>query len=133
MRWTQQQYKEHMAKNMEKRTSKMRNQKGEMDGIKFDSKKEMKRYNQLKIFQRAGEIKNLRTQKAYLLQENYRKNGKTIRKIEYKADFVYEKDGKIIIEDVKASEKFQCPIYKIKKKLFEYKYPDLSITEVYEV
>jgi hypothetical protein len=63
------------------------------------------------------------------LQDGFKKNGKTYRKIVYKADFEYFdiQQGKVIIEDVKG---VKTEVYKLKKKLFEYKYPELSITEV---
>lgn len=95
----------------------------------FDSKKEAQRYGELKMLQRLGAIKDLRLQPTFLLQESFKKNGKTYRKIEYKADFEYFdiQQGKIIVEDVKG---FKTTVYEIKKKLFEYKYPDLTISEV---
>ena len=100
-----------------------------VDGMKFDSKLEAKRYIQLKLLQRAGEIKDLRTQAEFILQPSYKKNGKTIRAIKYVADFVYYdvRKGKTIIEDTKG---FRNDVYKLKKKIFEYKYPDLEIKEI---
>ena len=105
------------------------NEKKVVNGIKFDSKLEAKRYIQLKLLQRAGEIKNLRTQAEFVLQPSYKKNGKTIRAIKYVADFVYYdvREGKTIIEDTKG---FKNDVYKLKKKIFEYKYPDLEIKEI---
>lgn len=62
-----------------------------IDGIKFDSKKEAQHYMELKLLQRAGEISNLELQPRFLLQEGFKKNGKTYRKIEYIADFAYSR------------------------------------------
>lgn len=100
------------------------NKKVIIDGIKFESELEGRRYVQLKLLKRAGEISNLKLQVPYLLQDSFRKNGKTYRKIEYIADFVYEEKGKTIVEDTKG---VKTDVFKIKQKLFEYKYPDLSL------
>lgn len=74
--------------------------------------------------QRAKQISNLRLQVPFLLQEGFKKNGTTHRKIEYIADFVYEENGQTIVEDTKG---MKTETFKIKQKLFEYKYPELSI------
>lgn len=104
--------------------SKYRNKKTVVDNIKFDSVLEANRYQELKLLQRAKQISNLRLQVPFLLQEGFKKNGKTHRKIEYIADFVYEENGQTIVEDTKGME---TETFKIKQKLFEYKYPELSI------
>ena len=90
----------------------------------FDSTKEAKRYRELELLEMAGEISNLELQPRFLLQESFRKNGKTYRKIEYVADFKYIEKGKTIVEDVKG---LQTDVFKIKHKLFEKKYPDLEL------
>jgi gp72 family protein len=107
--------------------SKYRAKKTEIDGIKFDSKKEAKRYIVLKALEGKGEIEKLMLQPRFLLQEGFRKNGKAYRKIEYVADFMYEQDGKLIIEDVKG---IKTDVYKLKQKLFEKRYQDLTIKEI---
>ena len=55
----------------------------------FDSIRESQRYKELKLLERAGEISNLKLQPKFLLQDSFKKNGKTYRKIEYIADFSY--------------------------------------------
>ena len=90
----------------------------------FDSAKEAQRYRELKLLERAKEISNLELQPRFLLQESFRKNGKTYRKIEYVADFRYNENGKTIVEDVKG---LQTDVFKIKHKLFEKKYPELEL------
>nr|DAU10844.1 MAG TPA: Endonuclease [Caudoviricetes sp.] len=104
--------------------SKYRNKKTVVDNIKFESNLEATRYKELKLLQRAKQISNLRLQVPFLLQEGFKKNGKTHRKIEYIADFVYEENGQTIVEDTKG---MKTETFKIKQKLFEYKYPELSI------
>ena len=108
---------------------KYKNEEKVVDGIKFDSKLEARRYIQLKLLLRAGEITDLHTQAEYELQPSYKKNGKTIRAIKYIADFVYYdvREGKTIIEDTKG---FRNDVFKLKKKIFEYKYPDLELREI---
>lgn len=95
----------------------------------FDSRLEARRYRELVLMQKAGIIRDLRTQVPFELQPSFKKGGKTIRAISYKADFVYIVcgTGKTVVEDTKG---FRTEVYKIKKKLFEYKYPDLTIKEV---
>ena len=100
-----------------------------VDGIKFDSLKEARRYHELKILEKANEITELRLQVKFELQPSFKKEGKTYRKIEYIADFTYydNKLNKYIVEDTKG---YKTEVYKIKKKLFEYKYPHLTIKEL---
>lgn len=108
---------------------KYHSKKTTVDGIEFDSKKEAKRYCELKMLEKAGKIKDLRLQYQFVLQPPFRKNGKTIRAITYVADFVYLdlERCKNIVEDVKG---YKTDVYQLKKKLFEYKFPDLTIVEV---
>ena len=108
---------------------KYHNTKTVADGIKFDSKLEAERYAQLKILERAGVIRKLELQPSFELLPSFRKNGKTWRRIVYKADFRYIlSDGdRIIIEDVKGSTAVITDVFRLKQKLFEYKYPELSI------
>lgn len=108
---------------------KYHNTKTVADGIKFDSKLEAERYAQLKILERAGVIRALELQPSFELLPSFRKNGKTWRKTVYKADFRYIlADGdRIIIEDVKGSTAVITDVFRLKQKLFEYRYPELTI------
>jgi hypothetical protein len=109
--------------------NKYSNKKVILDNIKFDSKREGNRYMELKILEEAGLIKDIELQKEFILQPSFKKNGKTYRKISYKADFYYFDNhlGKYIVEDVKG---FKTDVYKLKKKMFEYNYPELELVEV---
>lgn len=111
---------------------KYHNTKTVADGIKFDSKLEAERYAQLKILERAGVIKGLELQPSFELLPSFRKNGKTWRRTVYKADFKYILcDGdRIIIEDVKGSIAVITDVFRLKQKLFEYKYPEYTISIV---
>lgn len=109
--------------------SKYNNKKVSINGKVFDSKKEANRYCELIKMQQAGLIKDLETQKKFLLLDTFRKNGKTYKQINYYADFVYYNiyEKKIVVEDVKGC---RTEVYKIKKKLFEFIYPNLTIVEL---
>lgn len=111
---------------------KYHNTKTVLDGIKFDSKLEAERYAQLKILEHAGVIKGLELQPSFELLPSFRKNGKTWRKTVYKADFMYilVDDDRIIIEDVKGSTAVITDVFRLKQKLFEYKYPEYTISIV---
>ncbi|MDD7058237.1 MAG: DUF1064 domain-containing protein [Erysipelotrichaceae bacterium] len=111
---------------------KYHNTKTVLNGIKFDSKLEAERYGQLKMMERAGVIRALELQPSFVLIPSFRKNGKTWRKTVYKADFRYIlcEDDSYIIEDVKGSTAVITDVFRLKQKLFEYKYPDYTISIV---
>lgn len=106
--------------------TKYHNIKTTVDGITFDSKLEAKRWCELRLLEKAGEITGLRRQVVFCLQPSYKKNGKTQRAINYIADFCYEENGHMIVEDTKG---MRTKEYLLKKKIFEYKYP-YTIKEV---
>ena len=110
--------------------SKYRSKKTVVDGQVFDSKKEANRYKELRLLEKAGEIKDLRTQVKFKLIPAQRDEatGKVIeRECSYKADFVYyEEDGETVVEDVKG---FRTKEYIIKRKLMLYQY-GIRIREV---
>lgn len=92
----------------------------------FDSIMESRYYIKLLREKQAGSVKTFVLQPGYLLQPSYKKtvNGKvkTIRKIEYFADFlVTYKDGTEAVIDVKGKV---TDVFAIKKKLFEYVHQD---------
>ena len=111
---------------------KYHNAKTIVDGIKFDSKLEAKRYLQLKEWEKEGRITGLELQPCFELVPAFEKNGKKWRRTVYKADFQYYScaDGKCIVEDVKGSEKVLTDVFRLKRKLFEYRYNELSLSIV---
>lgn len=115
-----------MTYNFNKR-NKYSNKKCEQDGFKFDSQKERRFYYRLKVRQDNKEISNLRLQPTFTLQENFTYEGKTERKIKYVADFSYHEDGNHVVVDVKG---FKTDVYKIKRKLFLFKYPEITFIEI---
>lgn len=107
--------------------NKYKNSKVVIDGIRLDSKKEAGRYIVLKSLEKDGKIFGLRRQVKYLLiptqyevpDEKKKKRKVLERECSYYADFVYYKDGKIIVEDTKG---VKTPEYIIKRKLMLYVY-----------
>lgn len=86
------------------------NKKTTVDGIAFDSKWEAERYCELKTLERVGDISDLDLQVPYKL----RVNGMLI--CTYKADFVYQADGKTVVEDAKGVITKE---YALKRKLMK--------------
>ncbi len=137
MRWTEEQYREYLKRkgkidneilDQEPKKSKYKNEKTIVDGIQFDSIKEAEYYCKLKILKKAGEIKDFGLQPRFELQPGFEKNGVKYQPITYVADFVIvNNDGTTDVVDVKG---FETQVFKIKKKLFEYKYPELSLKVV---
>lgn len=90
--------------------SKFKANKTILDGIQFDSKREAKRYSELKLLERAGVIQNLRLQVKFELIP--KQQGE--RACTYIADFVYEENGQTVVEDAKG---MKTKDYIIKRKL----------------
>lgn len=75
--------------------------RGEM---RFASKKEARRYDELMVMLRGGIISDLRLQPQFTLQESYiTETGERIRAVRYTADFSYRFGGKLVVEDVKST------------------------------
>ena len=105
--------------------SKFNNKRVELDGFTFASKAEAKRYTQLKMLERIGEISELELQPRYPLEVN----GKKIAT--YIADFRYRVvlTNKFVVEDVKSTAT-KTPVYRLKKKLVEA-LTGVSVTEIF--
>lgn len=112
--------------------------------IRFDSKREARRYDELMLMLEAGKIRDLRLQQEFTLQEAYTTpQGDRVRAIRYKADFVYERligyytdvapkdipKWEKVVEDVKGGKATQTAIYKMKKKMMQEKY-GITVQEV---
>lgn len=117
------------------------------DVIRFDSQKEARRYDYLIEQERTGEIRELRLQAEFTLQEAYTDTkGKRVRAIRYKADFTYYRppdtmrpnsrascrdswsDGLFVVEDVK-SKPTRTKEYVMKRKMLKDRF-GYDITEV---
>lgn len=93
-----------------------------VDGVRFASKREAKRYHDLKMMERGGEIVGLELQPKYPLIVNKHKLGA------YYGDFRYRDTatGDLIVEDVKG---VRTPLYRLKAKLVKALY-GVEIVEV---
>lgn len=109
--------------------SKYGSKKVKYEGLTFDSKKEAGRYFELVLLEKAGHIKDLTLQPVFELMPKYRHKGKAVREITYRADFAYTDTatGKRVYEDTKG---YLTEVYKLKKKLLLYKYPDIDFREL---
>ena len=87
----------------------------------FDSKKELRRFIELQALEKSGMITGLRRQvKFELIPAQKDDKGRSIeRACNYIADFVYNQDGIMVVEDVK-SKATMTPAYIIKRKLMLY-------------
>lgn len=86
-----------------------------VDGITFDSKKEARRYSELLLLERAGQITHLERQVNFELIPSQKINGKVAeRAVTYKADFTYYENGNYVVEDTKG---IKTKDYIIKRKL----------------
>lgn len=94
--------------------------------IKFDSKTEAEYYLYLRTLQHYKQISEIELQPSFTLLEGGRGQG-----ITYRADFkVTYPNGEVEIIDVKG---YETKDFKMKKKLFEAKYPDLKIRLITKV
>ena len=126
--------------------SKYHSKKVTIDGITFDSKKEAKRYQELKLLERAGVISGLELQRRFELipaqHETYARYGKKGQRLKdgsrclekavfYAADFCYkDKNGDLVVEDVKGYKSGGAyAVFSIKRKLMRYTY-GISVKEV---
>lgn len=105
----------------------------EYKGITFASEKERDRYIFLSSLERSGVIHNLRRQVRYeLFPDEYRDEvihlktkDKVVKRrsyigVDYTADFVYVKDGREIVEDVKGSKAVVTRDAELRFKMMHY-------------
>lgn len=97
--------------------SKFKNKVSEINGIKFDSKKEGRRYLELLDKFKSGEISDLRLQTQFTLIEGFKTPaGENVKPERYIADFTYFENGEFVVEDVKSDFTRKKDVYRIKKK-----------------
>jgi hypothetical protein len=110
--------------------SKYGNKRVQVDGITFDSQAEARRYGELKLLEKAGQISCLKRQPRFpfYYQPAPRLTSELI--FTYVADFSYVDNvpphPMMVVEDVKG---FRTPLYLLKKKLIEAQY-GIAITEI---
>lgn len=99
--------------------SKYHNVPCEVDGIKFDSKAEAARYGYHALRQRAGEISDLQVHPRYVIVDKDAHG----RAMYYEADFSYSENGDFVVEDVKGGKATQTPLWRLKARLLQARYP----------
>lgn len=100
--------------------NKYHNKKIEVDGERFDSRKEYNRWCELKLLERAGEITELKRQVRLEILPKQVVDGKVAeRAAYYVADFTYKEKGEPVIEDCKG---YMTDVYRLKRKLVLAKY-----------
>lgn len=103
---------------MNRYANKYGNKKVTRGGEKFDSAKEARRYGELVLLQRAGQIAGLDRQVRFELIPSQYIDGKCVeRPVHYVADFVYYENGEKVVEDTKG---FKTKDYILKRKLMLY-------------
>lgn len=114
--------------------SKYGNKKAKANGRVFDSRTERGRYYTLQTLEKAGEISDLRLQVPFeiipaiyeTVEVQLKTKTKQVQKLvqrasHYVADFVYkDKDGNMVVEDVKGSSSILTPEFRLKMKLMRY-------------
>jgi hypothetical protein len=95
--------------------SKYNNKRTQTEDGWFDSQRELKRWGELKLLERAGKIKDLKRQVDFELIPG----SCGLRPIVYRADFVYEENGKKVVEDSKG---FRDRTYKLKRRLMLWRH-----------
>lgn len=114
--------------------------------LRFDSKKEACRYDELLVMLQAGKIRDLKLQPQFTIEEAYTTiKGVRVRAIRYHADFSYirpaenqtehvywaDNEGipwRLVVEDVK-SRATKTRVYAMKKKLMQEKF-GIEIKEI---
>lgn len=100
---------------------KYRNKPKVLNGIKFDSQKEARRYQELKLLERAGKIKDLEVQPKFSLVKGVKFTGDKRAKpdLRYFADFAYTdtRTGERVVEDVKSVATKESAVYKMKRHM----------------
>lgn len=100
------------------KTPKYRNEPTVVDGIRFPSKREARRYCVLLLLAKAGEIEDLERQPRYpLIVEQ-------VAIATYVGDFAYKERGQPICEDVKG---MATDLFKLKARLFTALYPHIQL------
>ena len=125
-----------------RRGNKYHSEKVTVDGETFDSRKEARRWQELRLLHKAGQISELRRQVKFVLIPTQRAvdtrgpkggviKGKVLeREVSYLADFYYIEDGKQVVEDVKGYKGGEAyKVFVIKRKLMRFVY-GIGIREI---
>jgi hypothetical protein len=103
-----------------------------VDGILFDSQREVVRYQELKRLALAGVITDLEVHPGWplIVSALYVEQPRIFQSVGwmFHADFKYQRDGQLIVEDVK-SKPTKTEAYKLRKKIVEAVH-GITITEI---
>ena len=102
-----------------------------VDGIRFDSKREARRWQELRLLESTGKIADLERQPAYYFAVSRDRDGARVevpKRFQYRADFLYRdlETGRVVVEDAKGA---RTPMYRLKKTLIEAQH-EIEIVEV---
>lgn len=103
-----------------------------VDGIRFDSKTEAEEYKKLRELEKSGKIRNLQRQVSFeiipplrkLVKRQLKTKVKWVEVTEehaakYTCDFQYEKDGQIVVLEVKSRMTAKLADYVLRRKLMK--------------
>lgn len=107
-----------------KRRQKYNARKTVVDGITFDSAAEARRWSELKLLERAGEISGLERQVVIPLIVN----GQKICAV--RLDFVFWEKGKRVWADAKSAHTRTLPVWRLKSKLIRALHPNVELREL---
>jgi hypothetical protein len=135
IRWSEEQLKNHRARQLldaaakaptpappnpaPAKRSKYAAEKVDQGGLKFDSKKEARRWDELERMAAAGRITDLKRQQSFVLAPAVRLHGEPRKKpaIRYFSDFSYVMNGQLVVEDTKSRPTRKLAAYRMKKHL----------------
>jgi len=114
--------------------TKYHSRKTEYAGYVFDSKAEARRYQELLLLEKAGEITDIELQPEFVLVYPFTHQGKKYRGVKYRADFRYRtspdglfNQGETIVEDMKGH---RTALYIAKLQMLLTRYPDINFVEI---
>ena len=116
----------HQLRRENRRRQKFNAQSVEMDGYTFQSGVEAGRWVELKLLRDIGQIANLRPHPRWVLLPGFKHRGKRYREVSYTADFIYEENGIIVVEDVKGGKATQTRDFRMRMKILLYQHPEFD-------
>lgn len=103
-----------------------------VDGMTFDSKAEYRRWCELKLLERTGEITELKRQVSFEVVPKFRyQDGEIQRALHYIADFTYKENGRLVVEDVKGcTQGAAYDLFKLKSAIVGWIHDGLKVREI---
>jgi hypothetical protein len=110
---------------MRLRRNKYHAQPVEIDGLKFASKKEARRYADLKLLQRAGEVRSFAVHPWYPLLVD----GQIVGRMTLDFEVIWA-NGEVTFEDTKSRPTATSEAYRLRRKILEACHPHIRVTEL---